>query len=161
MKHLLSISLALALYLAPVRAAEVWRELGINQFGFIFDLPLDFDITDSYGDDGSTGMVFKNPEGDTIIVWGIELDDADLLTQVEEQIRANEEEGWHFTHKQLDQRWAAYSGVKDGMIRYVKVITVCHNRAAFFLMDYPQDRKEYYDPIVTRMEKSMRPDCSF
>ena len=62
----------------------------------------------------------------------------------------------NITYKRVTPKWAAYSGVKEGLIRYVKAITVCDDRAAFFLMDYDRNRKIEYDPIVTRMEKSMK-----
>ncbi len=51
---------------------------------------------------------------------------------------------------------AASAVFKDGLIRYVKAITVCDDRVAFFLVDYDQDPKLDYDAVVTQMAKSLK-----
>ena len=67
-----------------------------------------------------------------------------------------EDEGLEVTYKRITPKWAAYSGFKDGLIRYVKAITVCDDRVAFFLIDYDREAKRDYDPVVTQMEKSLK-----
>ena len=68
----------------------------------------------------------------------------------------HEDEGWDITYKRITAKWAAYSGIKDGLIRYVKAITVCDDRVAFFLIDYDRSLKRDYDPVVTQIEKSLK-----
>jgi hypothetical protein len=37
---------------------------------------------------------------------------------------------------------------------------VCGDRAAMFLIDYSREQKVAYDPVVTRMVRSLKPeDC--
>ena len=150
------LAIAFIFYLTPATAQE-WQQFGNDDFGYVFDVPPDYELTDQFGNEGSDGAVFKSVADDGIItVWGIELPNDDLGVKVKQQIKLYEDEGWEFSHKQLHERWAAYSGVKEGRIRYIKAITICGDRAAFFMMDYDRDLKSEYTPIVTRMEKSMR-----
>ena len=157
MKQLLSILLATTFSI--VASAQAWQEFEINEFHFIFDIPPDFEMTDSYHQDGSEGIVFRNPDKHTIIVWGFYLDQRGFLAQVTEQMRRYEELGWRFTYSRMHPSWAVYSGVKVDLIQYVKFITLCDNRVASFLMEYSREQKTEYDPIVFRMEKSMRSNC--
>ena len=157
MKQLLSILLATTFSIAA--SAQEWQKFEIDEFDFIFDIPPDFEMTDSYRQDGSEGIVFKNPDNHTIIVWGFYLDQRGFLAQVTEQMRRYEGLGWRFTYSRLHPSWAVYSGVKDELIQYVKFITLCDNRVASFLMEYSREQKREYDPIVLRMEKSMRSNC--
>ena len=136
--------------------AQDWTPFGIKRFGFIFDLPPGFNFVNSLKEEGAEGAVFRHPDGDILAVWGVDLDQRDFLASIKDQMQQDEGEGWNITYKRVTPKWAAYSGVKEGLIRYVKAITVCDDRAAFFLMDYDRNQKIEYDPIVTQMEKSMK-----
>jgi hypothetical protein len=150
------ISSALVLFLTQATAQE-WQQFGIKKFDFIFDVPPTYELIREY--EGGGGAAFVSPEGDLLAIWGIKVEPHDFRVAIEDQISGDEREGWEFTYERVEYDWAAYSGVKDDMIRYVKAITVCDDRAAFFLMEYHRDLKVDYDPIVTRMEKSMQSKC--
>jgi hypothetical protein len=149
------ISSALVLFLAQATAQE-WQQFG-KKFDFIFDVPPTYELIGEY--EGGRGAAFVSPEGDLLAVWGIKVEADDFRLAIKSLISSDEKEGWEFTYERVECDWAAYSGVKDGMIRYVKAITVCDDRAAFFLMEYHRDLKVDYDPISTRMEKSMQSKC--
>jgi hypothetical protein len=70
----------------------------------------------------------------------------------------DEKDGWKLTYRRLTPRWASYSGVKDGQIRYVRAIAVCTDRAAFFVMNYRRNEKIPYDLVVVRMVRSLKPE---
>jgi len=166
MKRIPIIFLASILSVSQANAQE-WQLFDMKRFGFVFDVPPDFQLTDSYGfdvppdtdqygDDGTDGAVFLASDGAILTVWGISLEDRDFLTQVREQIRQTEEHGWKITYKRLTPNWVSYSGIKDDQIRYVRATAVCDDRAAFFLVDYGRDKKVLYDPVVVRMVRSLR-----
>jgi hypothetical protein len=52
----------------------------------------------------------------------------------------------------------SYSGIKEGQIRYFRAIAICNDRAAIFRMDYSRAEKRAYDPVVTRMVRSLKPE---
>jgi len=90
----------------------------------------------------SNAMMELMPDGKAAVEWN--------------EKQKDKADGWDITYERITPKWAAYSGVKDGLIRYMKAITVCDNRAAFLLIDYDRERKLEYDPIITRMEKGMQ-----
>ena len=146
---------ALTLQLTQAVAQE-WTPFGIKKFGFIVDVPPGFVYVRSVRENGEEGAAFRNADGDAIVVWGIRLNIRAFRNQVEALIGQHEGEGWDITYKRLTPKWAAYSGIKDGLIRYVKAIAVCEDRVAFFLIDYDRGFKRDYDPVVTQMEKSLK-----
>ncbi len=147
---------ALTLQLTPA-VAQDWTPFGIKKFGFVVDVPPGFAYVRSLREDRQEGAAFQNPDGDAIVVWGIALPVRDFRDNVENLIaQQQEDEGLEVTYKRITPKWAAYSGFKDGLIRYVKAITVCDDRVAFFLIDYDRDAKRDYDPVVTQMEKSLK-----
>ena len=139
----------------PALAGE-WIPFGIRKYGFIFDVPPGFLFVTDHKYDGGEGALFQNDEGDFVVVWGIDVDIRDFQTHVKELMQIDMDEGWNFTYQRLTPKWAVYSGIKDDWIRYVKSITVCDDRAAFFVVEYERAEKRDYDPIVTQMEKSLK-----
>jgi len=146
---------ALALLLTQALAQD-WTPFGIRRFGFIFDVPPGFFFVRNHKEDAGEGALFQNPEGDFVVVWGINVDIRDFPSAVEELMQKDEDDGWDLTYQQLTPKWAAYSGVRDDRIKYVKSISVCGGRAAFFLAEYNRAAKRDYDPIVAQMEKSLK-----
>ncbi|WP_353646680.1 hypothetical protein [Mesorhizobium sp. WSM2239] len=146
---------ALMLFFAQARAQE-WQRFGIERFGFVFDVPPEFELTQR--SESGDGAAFHSPDGALLAVWGINLEQGDFLSRIKDQISQDEKEGWEFTYRRLTREWASYSGIKDDQIRYVRAITVCGDRAALFLMDYSRDKKVAYDPVVTRMVRSLKPE---
>ena len=146
---------ALMLQLAQAFAQD-WTPFGIRRFGFIVDIPPGFTYVRRVSEERQEGAAFRNADGDAIVIWGIALDIRDFPDNVEALMGQHEGEGWDITYQRITSKWAAYSGIKNGLIRYVKAITVCEDRVAFFLIDYDQGLKRDYDPVVTQMEKSLK-----
>ena len=144
------------MFLPTQALAQDWTPFGIRRFGFIVDVPPGFVYVRSVREDRQEGAAFRNADGDAIVVWGIALDIREFRDNVEALMGQHEDEGWAITYKRITPKWAAYSGTKDDLIRYVKAITVCEDRVAFFLIDYDRGFKRDYDPVVTQMEKSLK-----
>ena len=147
----------LVLLLLPAQAvAQEWQHFGIQRFGFTFDVPPDFVLAQrSENGDGAT---FQGTDDAFLAIWGVSLETRKFRPEIEKQIKQDEKEGWNVTYRRLTAKWASYSGIKDGKIRYVRAIAICNDRAAVFLIDYARDNKIPYDPIVTRMVRSLTPE---
>ena len=147
----------IALFFLPLHAlAQDWQAFGVERFGFVFDIPPGFVLAQrSENGDGAT---FEGPNGATLAVWGADLEGREFLTGIRNQMREDEGDGWRITYERLTKEWASYSGVKERQIRYARAIKVCGDRAAVFVIDYKRSEKIPYDPVVTRMVRSLKPE---
>lgn len=132
--------------------AEAWTPFGVRQLGFTFDIPPGFALTQH----SQQGAAFRGPREAFLVVWGARLGKASFRAEIEHRMIEDEKAGWRLTYQRIAPRWASYSGVKNGEIRYVRAIMVCDERAALFTMNYRQTEKEPYDPIVVRMVRSLK-----
>jgi hypothetical protein len=136
--------------------AQEWTAFGIRKGGFIFDVPPGFSL-DQLAED-SQAAAFLGPRGANLVVRGEHLSDTSFKQYVEAMIADDEGKGWQVTYRRLTNSWASYSGIRGGMIRYVRAILPCDDRIAIFQMDYHQSEKLTYDPVVVRMVKSLDPE---
>ena len=149
-------SLLVFLLLPAQAVAQEWQHFGIQRFGFIFDVPPDFVLAQR--PENGDGATFQGSDGAFLAVWGVNLETRNFRPEIAKQIKRDEKEGWNVTYRRLTAKWASYSGIKDGKIRYVRAIAICSDRAAIFLIEYGRDNKIPYDPIVTRMVRSLKPE---
>lgn len=146
------ITFAFPLSTTPLLSQE-WTAFGIREAGFTFDVPPGFSL-DQRADDGQAAT-FEGPGGAFLSVRGDRLSGQNFRGAIEAQMARDEIHGWNFTYRRLTNGWASYSGLKDGLIRYVRAIAICNDRAAVFQIDYSRSDKIVYDPIVVRMVKSL------
>lgn len=132
--------------------AQEWQPFGVKQFGFVFDVPPGFVLTQR----SDQGAAFQGKNGAFLAVWGARLGKASFRAEIEHRIVEDEKAGWKVTYRPVKPTWASYSGLRDGQIRYVRVIAICNDRAALFTMNYSRSEKILYDPIVVRMVRSLR-----
>ena len=154
--HCLFRFLALALVVAGGPAAgqqSDWKSLGFKESGFIFEVPPGFEMAQTAT--SGQGATFEGPEGALLAVWGADLEREDFKAQIDSQIAQDRKEGWELTYIRITDDWASYSGIKEDEIRYFRAITVCGDRAAVFLFDYPRREKLAYDPVVVRLVESL------
>jgi len=133
-----------------------WTRFGIKHFGFVFDVPPGFTLA-SRSKSGD-GAIFSGPARATLLVGGIETPRSKFRSQIKRRMDKDSAEGWEITYKRLTSGWVSYSGTKAGQIRYFRAIAICDDRAAIFRMDYSRTEKRAYDPIVTRMVRSLKPE---
>jgi hypothetical protein len=102
------------------------------------------------------GGSFRSEAGASLTVWGDTLLADKFEATILAQLNKDEADGWKVTYRRITPRWASYSGIKDGEIRYFRAIAICENRFAVFQLDYSQEDKVVYDPIVERMVDSLK-----
>ncbi|PBC09387.1 hypothetical protein [Mesorhizobium sp. WSM3859] len=132
--------------------AEAWQHFGVKEFGFIFDVPPGFALSQR----SDRGAAFEGQRQALLAVWGARLGRASFEEEIEHRMMQEEKDGWKLTYRRLTPQWASYSGVQDGKIRYVRAIKVCDDRAALFTINYNRDEKVPYDPLVLRMVRSLK-----
>lgn len=131
-----------------------WQRFGAEESGFVFEVPPGFEI--SQRAEKGKGVMFDGPNGAMLAVWGADLARQDFKAQIDSQMAGDREEGWELTYIRVTADWASYSGIKEDQIRYFRAITVCGDRAAVFLLDYPRNEKLAYDPVVVRLVRSLK-----
>ncbi|ESY27101.1 hypothetical protein X747_33085 [Mesorhizobium sp. LNJC384A00] len=151
MRRLL-LGLTVFLFWTTLLQAEAWQPFGVRQLGFSFDIPPNFVLTQN----SEQGAAFQGPRDAFLVVGGARLGKASFRAEIEHRMIEDEKAGWRLTYRRLAPKWASYSGVKNGEIRYVRAIMVCNQRAALFTMNYRKSEKKPYDPVVMRMVRSLR-----
>jgi len=128
---------------AAAPTSSDWTPYLVSRFNFVFDIPPGYQLAEKMRDEHMEGGKFQSIDEptDTLTIWGMDLPLKDFRLEVEHEKQKHKAAGWDITYERITPKWAAYSGVKDGLIRYMKAITVCDNRAAFLLIDYDRERK--------------------
>ncbi|WP_292139419.1 hypothetical protein [Mesorhizobium sp.] len=62
-----------------------------------------------------------------LAVWGARLGQASFRAEIEHRMVEDEKAGWKLTYRRVTPRWASYSGINNGQIRYVRAIAVCND----------------------------------
>ena len=145
---------ALAALLSLPAAAQEWQPFGVKEFGFTFDVPPGFELTEN----SEQGAAFEGENDAFLAVWGVNLPKSEFEAEIENRMAEDEADGWELTYRRVTPDWASYSGVRDEQIRYVRAIAICDDRAAVFVINYPRGEKIPYDPIVVRMVRSLKPE---
>ncbi|MER8524305.1 hypothetical protein NKH61_33585 [Mesorhizobium sp. M1005] len=145
------LSLVSVLFCSTLLQAHAWQLFGVRQFGFIFDVPPGFVLTQR----SDQGAEFRGENDALLTVWGARLGKHSFRAEIEHRMVEDEKRGWKLTYRRVTPRWASYSGIKNEHIRYVRAIAVCNDRAALFTINYSSDEKIPYDPIVARMVRSL------
>ncbi|MER8402264.1 hypothetical protein [Mesorhizobium sp. M0306] len=148
----LLLSFVSLLFSTTLLYAQEWQPFGVKQFGFVFDVPPGFVLTQR----SDQGAAFQGKNGAFLAVWGARLGKASFRAEIEHRIVEDEKAGWKVTYRRVKPTWASYSGLRDGQIRYVRIIAICNDRAALFTMNYSRSEKIPYDPVVLRMVRSLR-----
>lgn len=102
------------------------------------------------------GQAFSVPgRAIALLVWGGLL--ADFQAEVATRMAQDAAEGWNQTYQAVTPRWASWSSVASGQIRYQRMILLCDGQSyAAFRAEYgPRDRAEM-DPVVEQLVASMR-----
>ncbi|BCG83767.1 hypothetical protein [Mesorhizobium sp. 113-3-3] len=148
------LSLIPVLFCTTLLQAQAWQQFGLRQFGFTFDVPPGFVLTQR----SDQGAAFQGQNDAFLAVWGARLGIASFRSEVEHRMIEDEKVGWKLTYRRVTPRWASYSGIKNGQIRYVRAIELCDERAALFTINYSKSEKVPYDPVVVRMVRSLQAD---
>ncbi|MCE4222391.1 hypothetical protein HCU64_01385 [Methylobacterium sp. C25] len=145
----------LALAVSSAAIATSWTAYGNARFGYVVDLPPGFPpIREA---DNSDGGVSASAEGHAALsVWGSNLLDSTFRREAESRIAGDAEKGWSIGYRAVTARAASWSGSKGDRILYVRAIAGCKDQAAFMRIEYDASAKAVYDPIVSRLARSLK-----
>ncbi|TGR15682.1 hypothetical protein EN833_06340 [Mesorhizobium sp. M4B.F.Ca.ET.190.01.1.1] len=146
------LSLVSILFFSTLLQAQAWQPFGVRQFGFTFDVPPGFVLTQR----SDQGAALRGANEAFLAVWGARLGKASFRAEIKHRMVEDEKAGWKLTYRRVTPRWASYSGINNGQIRYVRAIAVCDDRAALFTINYSKSEKVPYDPVVVRMVRSLK-----
>jgi len=153
--RLFGIASLLVSMMASAWAHEDWQRFRLEQFGFSFEAPPGFELD---GNASPASLTFTGPNGARLAVGGAALDGQRFRPLIEGHLEQDRAEGLDVTYRRFTPQWVSYSGFIGGDIRYVRAIRVCDDRVAIFVVDYDRGEKRAYDPVVTRMVRSLRED---
>jgi hypothetical protein len=137
-------------------AREAWATYRNTRFGTSIEYPARF--RPGRPPDNNDGLGFAASDRATLSVWGSlnveEHDIAGLETFLREGVEASE----RITYRAAGNNWLVLSGTRGGRLFYRRYLFSHRNEIVnAFEISYPEALKAAYDPIVTRISKSLRP----
>jgi hypothetical protein len=144
-----------------IAAAQRWEHFRDPSSGHSFELPGDrFERVDS--EDGQ--VVFEEATGEAriasfhgVLPPGTSLADVETIVATAEWIRNVSYRAGGKTWFVLSGHYVRDAGDRDPIIFYFKaMLNAARTRYAGIEISYPTSRKREFDPIVTRLEKSLR-----
>jgi len=150
----LLIALTLVVLTAPAIASD-WQPYGNARFQYWIDVPPGFTgVKESENGDGGSS---SSPDGRAELrVWGSYLTEGSFAAEVSWRIDQDRSNGWIIAYRKQEVNWAIWSGTKGDRIFYERAIPVCGDATAYFRLEYDKELKRAFDPIVSRLVKSLR-----
>lgn len=135
--------------------AADWSRYVNVRFGYGVDVPPGFSaIREAENSDGGTAT---NSAGNAVLaVWGANLLDESFASDVGSRIASDGKESWTITYKLVTRSSASWTGMKDGRIFYARAVPKCRDRAAFARIEYDASVRTMFDPIVSRLARSLK-----
>jgi hypothetical protein len=136
-------------------AAEGWTTYQNARYGTTLDYPRRF--RPGREPDNGDGLVFTAPDGATLRVWGsLNVEERDIAG-LEAFLREAADKDERITYRAAGASWLVLSGLRGGNLFYTRYL-FSHRDEVINAFDiaYPQARKAEYDPIVTRMARSLK-----
>ncbi|WP_280820049.1 hypothetical protein [Pseudaminobacter soli (ex Li et al. 2025)] len=107
--------------------------------------------------DNGDGGVSQSSDGRTELrVWGGYLLEDNFKSEVKGRIDLVASDGWNVTYRKQAPTWASWSGLKGDRVFYERAVPVCDGAAAYFRLEYDKDQAKNFDPIVSRLVKSLK-----
>ena len=153
-RRALLIALALIAFTAPAVASD-WKPYGNARFQYWIDIPPGFTrLKESENGDG--GVSSSSDDRAKLSVWAGYPTEGSFAAAVGWRIDQDRSNGWTIPYRKQQTNWAAWSGIKGDRIFYERAIPVCDDATAHFRLEYDKERKKAFDPIVSRLVKSLR-----
>lgn len=145
----------LFLLLFPAAAlAEDWQSYANARFGFAVDIPPGFTLVQEA--ENGDGRTYARGEA-KLSVFANYLATGPFEDEVAARRKTYLDEGWDLSYDRQTAGWASLSGTLVDSILYHRMIALCDDAAASFVLDYPQSMKAEMSPFVGRLVKSLRP----
>lgn len=147
----------IALALSGAALAAEWSSYGNARFGYVVEIPPGFTaIREADNSDGGTSRSAMGHA--TLSVWGANLLDQTFTADVASRMSSATSEGWVLGYKVVTGRGANWSGLRGDRILYAHAVPRCRDQAAFVQIEYDASAKAAFDPIVSRVARSLRAD---
>ena len=156
---LAALAALLALAGAALAAAAPLHYVNVR-YGYAVDIPAGFGPVREA--DNSDGGISRSADGQSqLAVWGANLLLDPLSTDVQGRIDSASQDGWEISYRKVTDRWASWSGERNGRIFYARAIILCHDdQAGFFQLEYPSEKSDEFDAVVKGLVKSfVKTDC--
>lgn len=145
--------LLLLLLLLPAPAfAQGWEPYANARFGFSVEVPPGFALTREA--DNGDGRTYAKGAA-TLAVWAHYLTAGDFAEEVAERRATYKQEGWDLSYDRQTAGWASLSGTRGDTILYHRVVKLCDDAVASFVLEYPQAMKAEISPFVGKLVKSL------
>ena len=152
--------LALSILFAAMSLAGAFAADGLHYvnvwYGYTIDLPAGF-LAVKESDNGDGGVSYSPDRKSKLAVWGANTMIDSFSSDIDDRIRSAQDEGWAIGYSKVTGSWASWSGEKDGRIFYSRAIRLCSDGAGYFDLQYPQEAKDVFDPVVNKLIKSFKP----
>lgn len=146
--------LLLFLALPGAAFAQGWEAYVNARFGFAVEIPPGFTfVREAYNGDGRT---YAKGEA-KLSIWANHLATGPFGEEVADRRNTYLQEGWDLSYDRQTTGWASLSGTLVDSILYHRIIALCDDAAASFVLEYPQSMKAEISPFVGRLVKSLRP----
>jgi hypothetical protein len=137
------------------QTGERWKTYLNDRFGVSISYPTRF--KPGTPPDNNDGLRFTAADGAAFAVWGsfnaLEHDVAGL----EAFLRENPKDGETITYRAAGKNWLVLSGTRGDQLFYTRYLLSHRNEVEnAFKITYPAALATSYDPIVTRMSKSLK-----
>jgi hypothetical protein len=155
MRPLLAV-LVLAAILSPAFAQD--RDTYENiRYGYVLDIPAGF-RGEGEADNGD-GQLFRPDDGTRELrVYGRTLMIPEFERAAEDSITYHSNEGWAVTYKRVTPSWASYSGTRNGLVLYVRMIALCgEDQSVSAELTYPERDIAAMDEVVELVVSSLKP----
>jgi hypothetical protein len=158
------VSLLIALVLAvPASADDTWTPVGDGwsrytneRYGTVIEVPLHLFKVATPPPANGDGREFVSKDGARLWVYGSFA--PYVVTKGFDEYKSwllDQQNDLHITYRADGKGWIVLSGLKGPDIAYSKVIEGCE-AGHHLSIEYPASKKKLYDPIVTRMARSLR-----
>ena len=144
----------IAALLPGIALAAGWTRYVNVRFGYGVDVPPGFSaIREAENSDGGTATA---ADGHAVLsAWGTNLLDQSFVSEVGSRLSGDAGDGWAIGYKLVAAKGASWSGAKGGRIFYARAIPKCRDRAAFMRIEYDASAKAAFDPVVSRLARSL------
>lgn len=150
----------LVFLLAPAVALGAdWTRYVNPLSGAAVDIPPGF-AADGPATGAGDGKKFRAGNGrSAILVWGAPAGPGGFSSEMRARIASDEAEGWSITYRSETPDWAAWGGTRAGHVFFAKAIATCDgSQTANVRLHYPAADVPGFDPIVTRLSRSLAQD---
>jgi hypothetical protein len=144
--------------IASAAPAAGWSNYVNDRYGYSIGIPPGFSaIVEA---DSSDGGVSTSTDGKAkLSVWGAYIMEGSFAGEIKSRIDRDKSDGWTIAYDRRLPKAASWSGSKGDRIFYQRSIAGCDDAVYYFNIEYDRANLKTYDPIITRLVKSLQSGC--